>query len=334
MAMKTIAAAAALCAFDALAGAPSLRIAKWRNDAMGAVSLYYDDGCGSGYDFARPVLIQRSIPGTFYICCGWFKGADDPALLRWGAAARENKDVVFLGDHTWGHGGTTNLIQFAEEVAKNGALLRALAGLSPKSLLSYARPGGVKWEIDDEGERAVLAEHGEIKRHDFGGWIGGPHPRFIDSVGQMLPALDEAETNRSWQAILFHGVGGDWISFPASEHEKLVEEIDRRRSDGRIWPGAAIEVAKYETERDCAVLSPASCPDGALVAAVLEFRSDASLYDIPLTVVAENIPKDRGFVSVRLASGGAETRINAPVALGRAIFDVPPGAGSVGIVVE
>ena len=64
-----------------------VRIAKWKGDAKGAVSLYYDDGLDSGFNNAVPELIRRGLPGTFYICCNWFGGDPaNPKLARWSVA--------------------------------------------------------------------------------------------------------------------------------------------------------------------------------------------------------------------------------------------------------
>ena len=127
--------------------APALRIARWKDGAASAVSLYYDDGTDSAFDLVVPSLVRRRIPGTFYLCCGWYKGADDPKLARWGTAAREHSDAIFLGDHTWAHVGVTNAAQFAEAISRNGAMLRRLSGLPEDALLSFAIPGTAGWTI-------------------------------------------------------------------------------------------------------------------------------------------------------------------------------------------
>ncbi len=76
----------ALAADPPAADAP-VRIAKWKGDAKGAVSLYYDDGLDSGFRNVVPELVRRGLPGTFYICCNWFGGDPaNPKLARWSVA--------------------------------------------------------------------------------------------------------------------------------------------------------------------------------------------------------------------------------------------------------
>ena len=125
-------------------------------------------------------------------------------------------------------------------------------------------------------------------------------------------------------------MGGDWIAYPASAHERLLAEIDRRRADGRLWPGATIAVHKYAAERDAASLAPRPAPDGALAAAELSFGTDPARYDEPLTVVAD-VPADRDGVVVETA--GAPAR-RAPAVDGRALFDVAPAGRPLSIVVR
>ena len=90
---------------------PDLRIARWKNGARAAVSLYYDDGTDSAFDLVVPSLLRRRLTGTFYLCCGWYKGPDDPKLARW-AICRERPEIV-LGNHTWGHCGVQDAADLA-----------------------------------------------------------------------------------------------------------------------------------------------------------------------------------------------------------------------------
>ena len=323
-------------AMDAPATA-SLRVARWQGGAASAVSLYYDDGTDSAFDLAVPSLLRRRLAGTFYLCCGWYKGPDDPKLARWGELARRHPGTVVLGEHTWGHGGGTSPEELAEAIARNGALLREISGLPPRALLSFGRPGGCAWTLSREEEAAVLAAHGEFLRHDFGPENSGGPANFHKEVAMHTSAdaaavLDRAERDGGWEALLFHGVGGDWIAFPASEHERLLAEIDRRRAAGRLWCGAAIAVHKYAAERDAARLEPAAAPDGALAAARLSVATDPALFDEPLTLEA-SVPLDRDSVAVEVApaDGAPAALLRAPAVDGLARFDVPPRAASIAV---
>ena len=157
---------------------PPLRIARWKNDATAAVSLYYDDGTDSAFDFAVPSLLRRRIPGTFYLCCGWFEGDKAPKLARWGIC-RDHPEIV-LGNHTWGHGGVQDAADLARELRRNAEALRAVTGLPPGALVSVGIPGGVPWKVTPEEQAACFAAAGVVLRHPFGpensGGPAGLHP--------------------------------------------------------------------------------------------------------------------------------------------------------------
>ncbi len=341
--MKTaITALAALAAIlPALAADPPaadapVRIAKWKGDAKGAVSLYYDDGLDSGFDNVVPELVRRGLPGTFYICCNWFGGDPaNPKLARW-SVAKEHPDTIFLGDHTWNHGGVTNAAQFAEEISLNGAMLRKIAGLPEDALLSFALPGAVAWKITREEQDKVLAEHHEVLRHDFDGNVGGPkdgqNPTFrMKTAALAAEAFDRAEKNGGWESLIFHGVGGDWIVFDLEEHGKMLDDLEARAKAGRVWVGSTIDVEKYKTEREKAGLQVLRASDAGydVLLPGLDPAKEGSLgllYDCPLTVVCDG---PAGWTKARVVCRRpvrAETNrtdLEVPVADGRVVFDLP-----------
>ena len=313
--------------------AVSLRVARWKNDAKAAVSLYYDDGTDSAFEIAVPSLLRRRVPGTFYLCCGWFEGDKAPKLARW-SLCREHSEIV-LGNHTWGHCGVQNAADLAVELRRNAEALRAVTGLPPGALVSVGIPGGVPWKVTPEEQAACFAAENLVLRRRYapentGGPAGSHKDVRMNSFEDAVAVLDRAEADGGWEPLLFHGVGGDWIAFPAAAHEKILAEIDRRRAEGRLWPGAAIAVHKYDAERDAARLRPLPAPEGALAAAELVFGTDPARYDEPLTLVAQ-VPPDRDSIAVEIA-GAPARRVAAPD--GRAVFDVAPAAGPVDIVLR
>ena len=306
--------------------APSpVRIARWKGDAAGAVSLYYDDGTDSAFDFVVPLLLRLHLPGTFYLCCGWYKGPDDPKLARW-AICRERPEIV-LGNHTWSHCGAQGPEQLAEELRRNAEALRALTGLPPEALVSTGIPGGVPWKVTPEEQAACFAAAGVVLRHPFGpensGGPAGLHPSVrMNTREDALAILDRAERSRGWEALLFHGVGGDWISFPAGAHELLLREAAARQAIGRLWVGSAIDVHKYETERDAARLSDvAATADGLDFS--LEGLPDPAVFDVPLSLVCA---APDGWASARIVRSApdGDAAFRVPVVEGRLVFDVPP----------
>ena len=336
-ALAALAAALPALAADSPAADAPARVAKWKGDAKGAISLYYDDGLDSGFNNAVPELVRRGLPGTFYICCNWFGGDPaNPKLARW-SVAKEHPDTIFLGDHTWNHGGVTNAAQFAEEISLNGAMLRKIAGLPEDALLSFALPGAVRWDVKPDEQAKVLAEHHEVLRHDFGGNVGGPkdgqNPTFrMKTAALAAEAFDRAERNGGWESLIFHGVGGDWITFDLEEHGRMLDDLEARAKAGRLWVGSAIDVHKYETERDAAKLQVLKASDAGydLLFPGLDFihagpGAPGPEYDCPLTVVCD---APAGWTKARVrceraASAKLPEPLEVPVEDGRIVFDMP-----------
>lgn len=294
------------------------RIAQWHGDAKGAVSFYYDDGIECQLELVIPTLAANGVPGTFYLCPGWYEGKED-YVARWKSAAAKNPGVVHLGDHTWSHGGVDDFAAMTNEIARASAAVREWAGLPDGALLSFALPGATNWEKQPRlGELDfALASCGNVLRHDFGPNIAGPgNPPFVVDTAQKAVemVLDRAEREGSWQSLIFHGVGGGWLVFSNDEHVKLIEETAARAAAKRIWAGAAIDVHKYETERENASCALVENADGS-VSLAIKVDSDPAKYDFPLTV-ALSVPPD---VKSVLVDG-----MPAAVEAGRALIDLPP----------
>ena len=341
--MKTTLFSAALAAAVSVSAAATagasdspVRVAKWKGDAKGAISLYYDDGLDSGFNNAVPELIRRGLPGTFYICCNWFGGDPaNPKLARW-SVAKEHPEAIFLGDHTWSHGGVSNAVQLAEEVERNGAMLRKIAGLPPDALLSFAQPGAVRWDVTNAEQTDVLKRHNEVLRHDFWPNVGGPkdgqNPTFrMKTAALAVEAFDRAEAQGKWESLIFHGVGGDWITFDLEEHGKMLDELEARAKDGRLWVGSAIDVHKYETERDAADLKVVKADANGfdvLLSGLDPAKEGAPprQYDVPLTIVCD---APAGWTKARVVCrrtatpGPRPAEMVVPVKDGKIVFDLP-----------
>lgn len=316
-------------------GDPPVRVAKWKGDARGAISLYYDDGTETSFRNVLPELVRRGLPGTFYLCGGWFGSEDNPNLVRWGEAAKAHPDVVFLGDHTWAHGGVTNAAQFAEEIARNGALLRRLAGLPEDEPLSFALPGAVRWDVTREEQAKVLADHREVLRHPFepniAGPKGGDNPTFsMRTAADAARAFDRAEREGGWESLIFHGVGGDWIAFDLAEHGAMLDDLEARAKAGRLWVGSAIDVHRYAAARDAAGLKVLrSDADGIdFLLAGLDPAAEGALsprFAAPLTIVCD-VPAGWTTARVECPRGAAKGESFAVAAKdGRLVFDLPLG---------
>ena len=212
----------------------------------------------------------------------------------------------------------------------------ARAGLPPDALLSFALPGAVRWDVKPDEQAKVLADHHEVLRHDFGGNVGGPkdgqNPTFrMKTAALAAEAFDRAERTGGWESLIFHGVGGDWITFDLEEHGKMLDDLEARAKAGRLWVGSAIDVHKYEAERDAAKLKVLKA-DGNGIDFLLPGLDPMTVgylslrYDVPLTIVCD-VPADWTKAWVRCMRqypvGERWAALEIPVKDGRAVFDIP-----------
>lgn len=306
-------------------------VARWSNNAKGAVSLYYDDNCPSHLEFAIPTLLRHHIPGTFYVCPGNWQGTNSWLGLKWQEAAK-NPEIV-LGNHTWNHKGANNVDELRATVTQADRALRELLGLKPDALISFAVPGGVPWTVSQAEVEAVMKETKSVVRQGWGDAMANGRNCPQASAGGVFTSdeaiartLDRAEANGSWQSILFHGVGGDWFAFDAAEHDRFVAECSKRMADGRLWIAPTISVQKYIAERDSASISAVSSSEDGGGEFLLTVNTPFEVYDVPLTIVA-TVPFE--WQSVRISSHGLDFKV--PAKAGRVVFEVPPRSGTVQI---
>jgi peptidoglycan/xylan/chitin deacetylase (PgdA/CDA1 family) len=259
-------------------------IAKWKNNADCAFVLYYDDGCESNLEYVLPVLNDYNIPGTFYLCYGWLQN-DYPERFDIWIKVAKNENIV-IGNHTLTHGGATNLEEVTQEILLNDQVLRKVNGLNNDALVSFAYPGGVPWNFSKDEIFPILEKCNSIPRLRWGdtNCIGGVSAHTAED---FIKVIDLAEQNKDVGIMLFHGVGGDWVSFSAEEHLKGIKELARRRADGKIWCASAIDVYKYECEREAATIDVQEY-DGKSIVVNLEVSTDSSQYDTPLTIVVKD----------------------------------------------
>lgn len=299
-------------------------IAKWQNNAKAAFALYYDDGCFSTLKTAVPCLRKYDIPGTFYLCTGWYK--DKPAELdNW--LAQVDEKIVFIGNHTVAHCGVQSYENAKEELCNNDAVLREKLGYSPKKMLSYGRPGGCCWKITDEEEKEILDSIHTIRREhekaDGSEYAGALSVKTFEDARNALDAI-EATGNNDY--IVFHGIGGDWFNFPAADHEKLVQELAIRKAKHSLWVAASIDIHKYIVERNNASITTLPLENDDEIMLKLSVTTDPESFNTPLTVVVE-APTD--WVRATITQGDASYIV--PVFDGKVTFDAAPITGSISI---
>lgn len=322
--MKKFIGAIALTALTTTLAFGTTSIAKWKGDAKGAFAMYYDDGCYSAMTYATTTLKKYDIPGTFYLCIGWI--AHKPDVVKEWLNMADNK-IIFLGNHTYNHGGGESFEKAMEEIGKNDKVIRDGIKLGPKGLISFAQPGGVTWNITPEQEKEIFTKHPSIRRptiNKFG--IENVGARTHKTAADFIPTLDKIEEHGIFDSVIFHGIGGDWFNFPADEHEKLCEELVRRKLKGTLWTDATINIQKYIAERDGATVKVISdFNDKGQAELELTVTTDPESYDVPLTLVT-TVPEG-DWKGCRISQGS--TAIAVPNYNGVVKYNVAPKSGKI-----
>ena len=290
---------------------------KWKDGKKAAFYLAFDDACPTDLTNVIPELQKRKIVGTFYVVGGGGLFADQP---KWSEAAKS--PYVVLANHTFMHKGSPTLEAFEEEVVKcREAINKRLPNLKPDRLMSYGKPGGVKWgdEVTDAAMKPILAKHNLIDRQPF--WGAAIH---VKTNADMEKLVDAAIAKGEVGHLDFHGVGGDWLACTMEFFNATLDKLEKHRDD--LWVIDPISAHKYAVERKGAELKVIEKGDKQIKIS-LTTTADPALYDAPLTL-STRVPAE--WKSVLVTQG--ETKATVEVKDGVAMYNAMPG--STGIVLS
>lgn len=296
----------------------STRIERWPEGRKAAFLMMFDDSCPSHVQHAIPELRARDLTGTFYTIPA--KGEYRAKKAFWEQEAPTMPGIVY-GNHSHTHKAFENEEHAEREMVQaNEVILRLFPGKTPR-LVSYATPGGVKHAVSAERIQEIAARNHLVVRPTFAGHGAGVQ---YHTAGSILKDLDKAMADGGLAYVIFHGVGGDWISFPLDQYQMLLDGLVTRRDS--VWIADPISVHQYGTQRDTARVDIVSAEADRLR---LELHCDAdpALYDQPLTLTTQ-VPAT--WKTCRVTQGG-ET-VTVPVVDGTVRYNARSGAG--GIVVD
>ena len=270
-----------------------------------AFSMEFDDSMISQVKNALPLLTKYKFNATFYVNPGVGHYAANRTVWE--------KDVPLsgheLGDHTMHHRDTVGAAAASSEIGDAATILHKVLG--KPSLIPFAVPGGVKWDIPPADFQRILTSNNLIfvPREGF----------YQDGQGDILRLPQLALKTSSWHRLGFHGVGGDWLSTSVENLISLLSFLDAHRSD--IWVAPTGTVWKYQREREA--VSSVTFADGVLKVAFDRAKlAPFELYDVPLTV---RVPF-AGSKAVVTVDG---KKSSVPVVDGVAEFEFSPQAKSI-----
>jgi peptidoglycan/xylan/chitin deacetylase (PgdA/CDA1 family) len=218
----------------------------WPNNAACAVTVTYDDGLTSQLDNALPVLREHGIKGTFFL-----SGAaltDAAQGLRWSQAVKDGHEI---GCHTIHHACDMkwefvkqgyslqdySIQRMKEELETNKKIINSY-GYKPKKYV-FAYPCGesalgpgmaqsFKPLIKEMfiAARGVTREYAQPETADLNEVPCFEAPVIAEGI---IEIVEKAKQDRAWAVILFHGVGGDYISVTKEVHEAFIKYLAQNR---------------------------------------------------------------------------------------------------------
>ncbi len=289
-------------------------VMKWKDGKVGVFMMGFDDSCVTHLENAIPALVKRGYPGTFYINPG--NGPFQSRKNDWMEKVPKMKGIVY-GNHTYKHKGATDAAMLDEELLGwQTAMAPVYASRKKPFLLSFAQPGGVKWEVSKEEQEAALKKYNLINRPPF--WGGGIH---VKTTQQMEELIDKAVTKGMMTHLDFHGVGGDWLKVEMDFFNAMLDKLDAEKD--KLWVADHISYHKYLTERTSAKVEVVK-KDSNQIRIKLTSDEDPALYDEPLTLRTQ-VPANWAVCKVTQGKAVIEERAEHGVLQ----YNAVPGAGEI-----
>lgn len=236
----------------------------WPDGKKAAIILTYDDGLRSQRDIVMPQLEAKGFRGTFFLYGLVVEEQDVP---EWRAAAERGHE---LGNHSMYHPCLAGSVD-----SSSISLCHALECYSVKDILGeirmmnsflyaidgrkehpYAYPCG-QWVAGGEDYSQPLLDSGLAKYSrttvenpiisDPGELNLSQIPAFAVLAGcqadEMIRYVEKVLAMQGFGVLVFHGVGGDYLTVDAVEHQKLVDYLSAHSNE--IWVGTFSEILDY-----------------------------------------------------------------------------------------
>ena len=235
---------------------------QWPAGKKAAIMLTYDDGLQSQLQNVVPALNEHNFKGTFFLM-GYYLDAKD--LSQWREVSQQGHE---LGNHSIyhpcneaqadtlsSHCRALNCYTVEEMLNEIKIMNTFLSAIDGKSQHSYAYPcGQYKAGGHDYGTPMISQGICTFARmSDSEEIITSPSQLMPNNVPsytalpgykaeQLTSYIEKVLASGGAGVILFHGIGGDWISVDVEEHQKM---IDFLASHSEIWVGTFSDVLSY-----------------------------------------------------------------------------------------
>lgn len=241
-----------LCFMMAVSGCAEAESFKGPNGERKAVSLSYDDALASQLDNAVEALNKRGIKVSFYPSPN--SEVFQRRLPEWIALAKQGHE---LGNHTLFHSCKRSL---AGDWVKD---YQNLDNFSTEDMMRNIRiTNALLQSIDGKKERTLTPACGHTKTTDgdylpnvekmFVGvkYVGKEHPSEVlmmpdgHTAEDVIKFIESAPKDKPVVNILFHGVGGDYLSIASKEHEKVLDYLVANKD--KYWTDTYLNIRKRQ----------------------------------------------------------------------------------------
>lgn len=231
---------------------------QWPDGARVAVSLSYDDALASQLDNAVPALRSHNLRASFYLTLA--NPTVRHRLADWRAVATAGHE---LGNHTIYHPcrgslpdrdwvspdydlDKQTLAQIRAEVVMANSILHMIDGRKRRTFTppcADQQVGGENY-VDD-----VSALFVSIKARDAGmaGRSSFLHTPFDVTGEELIRYVQEHTNDGVLLNILFHGIGGDYLSVSTEAHSELLQFLADNRST--YWVDTYINIMTHVTDQ-------------------------------------------------------------------------------------
>lgn len=281
-------------------------------ESGGSVTLTFDDGNASQFQYAAPLLASSAQKAVFYVNSGLVGRA---GYMKWSQLATLKRDGHEIGGHTLQHVElpTVNEQQRNRQINEDFQRL-SRRNLSPKN---FAVPYGA---YDNDTTAAVAKTYDSMRAFKNAGLNIWPYNKYLlyvrpitntTSVNEVLSWIDEAEAENAWLVIVFHEVLPivdplDTYSWSTVHFETLLKRMNEK--------GIRAKTISEVLSRGQNLL-----PNGGFESNMDGWRSDAPELVTHTTANMGSYPSPRNAMQV---SGLAQKNIHAfggmiPVSFGR-----------------
>lgn len=264
-------------------------ITPWHGNHKGAVSITFDDGLATEYNFAFPALDQRGMKGTFFITTG------DATWPWWIEVANAGHEI---GAHGVGHPNFTTISRAEAEYQMATSQAQINANITSQRCLTFAFPYGAANE-----SVATLVGKYFIAGRIVNGDLNDPttdlnRENAFDinyySLDRMKALTEQASTEGKWLVPLFHSFDPAEYPYLAWTQQMFLSYLDYLKAETpELWVAPFGTVIKYMRERGAATLSVSSQTDNAIELKLTD-TLDNTIFNHPLTIRSEvpvNWPK-------------------------------------------